>query len=156
MNIISWGNYPKIKSQNFKFNNIDKLRKLVKSNNDLIVHGNGRSYGDSALGKKLILSSKYNDFLNFDESSGLLKLQSGVLLLDILETFVPLGWFFKVTPGTKFVTVGGAIASDVHGKNHHISGSFSECIKSFTLMISSGEIIRCSKKENFELFKATC
>tara|TARA_B110000003_G_C16647710_1_gene532802 strand:+ start:1883 stop:3172 length:1290 start_codon:yes stop_codon:yes gene_type:complete len=153
---MSWGNYPKTKNQIFKFNKLHKLKKLLKSNNNLIVHGNGRSYGDSALGKKIILSRKYNYFIDFDESSGLLKLQSGVLLQDILEIFVPLGWFLKVTPGTKFVTVGGAIASDVHGKNHHIYGSFSECIKSFTLMISSGEIIRCSQKENSELFKATC
>jgi decaprenylphospho-beta-D-ribofuranose 2-oxidase len=156
MSISSWGNYPKIKSQTFKFNNIDKLSQLVNFHDNLITHGNGRSYGDSALGEKLILSRSFNYFLNFDKSSGLLKLQSGVILSDILEIFVPKGWFLLVTPGTKFVTVGGAIASDVHGKNHHLRGTFSECIKSITLMLPSGKVVRCSREENSELFKATC
>ena len=156
MNIMSWGNYPKTKNQIFKFNKLHKLKKLLKSNNNLIVHGNGRSYGDSALGKKIILSRKYNYFIDFDESSGLLKLQSGVLLQDILEIFVPLGWFLKVTPGTKFVTVGGAIASDVHGKNHHIDGTFGQHVESINLVLGTGEVIVASQAENIELFHATC
>lgn len=82
--------------------------------------------------------------------------QSGVLLSEILEVFVPRGWFLKVVPGTKLITVGGAIASDVHGKNHHIAGCFSESLEMFTLMLPNGKVLNCSKQENMELFHATC
>ena len=80
--------------------------------------------------------------------------ESGILLSEILKTIVPKGWFLKITPGTKFITVGGAIASDVHGKNHHKEGCFSECVEEFDLMLPDGNIASCNKKD--ELFKATC
>jgi decaprenylphospho-beta-D-ribofuranose 2-oxidase len=156
MNPSSWGNYPKIKSKIFKFHKISKLTKLLDTHNNFIVYGNGRSYGDSALSKNIILSKYNNYFLNFDNSTGLLHLQSGVILSDILDIFVPMGWFLSVSPGTKFITVGGAIASDIHGKNHHLNGCFSESVKAFTLVMSSGDIVKCSREENFELFRATC
>ena len=79
-----------------------------------------------------------------------------MLLSEILESFVPRGWFLKITPGTKLITVGGAIASDVHGKNHHVAGCFSECVKDFKMMLADGEVITCSKEDTPELFKATC
>lgn len=94
--------------------------------------------------------------LNFDESTGLLHCQAGIMLSEIIEIFVPKGWFLKITPGTKLITIGGAIASDVHGKNHHIEGCFSECVEEFSLMLANGEIKKCSKTNNAELFKATC
>ncbi len=83
-------------------------------------------------------------------------MQSGVLLSEILQVFVKRGWFLKVTPGTRLITVGGAIASDVHGKNHHLVGCFSQCVESFDLMLPDGQIVSCSKSENVELFRATC
>ena len=83
-------------------------------------------------------------------------MQSGVLLSEIIEAFLPRGWFLKVTPGTKLITVGGAIASDVHGKNHHIAGCFSECVESLTLLLPDNTLLKCSRVENIELFKATC
>ena len=81
--------------------------------------------------------------------------ESGVLLEDIIKTFLPRGWFPYVTPGSKFVTVGGLIAADVHGKNHHKEGSFGNFIEWFEIINSKGEIIKCSKTENTELFKWT-
>jgi len=86
----------------------------------------------------------------------LLHIQAGALLSEILEHYVPRGWFLKVTPGTKLITVGGAIASDVHGKNHHVEGCFSECVEAFTIILADGETVTCAKEETPDLWKATC
>lgn len=96
-----------------------------------------------------------NRFLAFDETTGLLKAEAGVTYADLLETFVPKGWFPPVTPGTKFVSLGGAIASDVHGKNHHKEGSLSSHVRSFELLLADGRILHCSPTENAQLFEAT-
>jgi len=92
---------------------------------------------------------------SFDETSGLLVAEAGVTLTDILEAFVPRGWFPPVTPGTKFVTLGGAIASDVHGKNHHIAGTFSRHVPWFDLWTPALGLVRCSASENADIFQAT-
>jgi len=154
MSFISWGMYPKIKNTVFEFDEEETLKQIIHENDDLIPYGNGRSYGDSALSSNIINVKPKNYFIKFDEESGLLHTQAGVLLADILESFVPRGWFLKVTPGTKLITIGGAIASDVHGKNHHIEGCFSECVEEFNLMLPNGEIKLVKKGD--ELFKATC
>ncbi len=156
MSLLSWGNYPKTENRTFSFDKDSILRQIIDENDELIPYGNGRSYGDSALSKNIIKVRPHNYFLNFDEANGLLHIEAGVLLSEILSVFVPKGWFLKITPGTKLITVGGAIASDVHGKNHHIEGCFSECLEMFNLMLPDGEIVKCSKQENSELFKATC
>lgn len=156
MYITSWGNYPIIDSQILKFNTPAQLKAHIQTNQDLIPRGNGRSYGDSALGKHIIAIKNYHLFLDFDAHKGHLHIQAGVLLSEILDAFVPRGWFLKITPGSKLITVGGAIASDVHGKNHHIAGCFSECIEFFNLMLPNGDIVKCSPAENTELFRATC
>ena len=156
MSLHSWGNYPKSKNTAYSFNTDSTLKKIINDHNELIPHGNGRSYGDSALSKNIIKVRPHNYFLDFDEANGMLHVQAGVLLSEILEVFVLRGWFLKVTPGTKLITIGGAIASDVHGKNHHIAGCFSECVEMFRLMLPNGDIVACSKQENSELFKATC
>ncbi|MBL0703842.1 MAG: FAD-binding oxidoreductase [Sulfurospirillum sp.] len=148
---MSWGMYPKIKSSVVKFSK----ENIIKQNH-LICYGNGRSYGDSALGLHVIDMKQRDFFINFNENEGLLHVQSGVLLCDILEAFVSRGWFLKVTPGTKLITIGGAIASDIHGKNHHKEGCFSQCVKEFNIMLENGEIVSCSKDERAELFRATC
>ena len=123
MTLMSWGMYPRVKPNIFKIENETVLRGTIQEHNKLIPYGNGRSYGDSALAPNIIYTRPYDYFLDFDEHTGLLHVQAGTLLSDILTTFMPRGWFLKITPGTKFVTVGGAIASDVHGKNRHRSGS---------------------------------
>lgn len=154
--ISGWGNYPKIQAVVKRFRSIAELKTQVLEEGQLLPQGNRRSYGDSALSETVSDATTYRYFLDFEPETGLLHVQSGVLLADIIEHFVPKGWFLKVSPGTKLVTVGGAIASDVHGKNHHIDGCFSACVDSFRLMLPDGSIETCSPSENTELFNATC
>ena len=156
MSLHGWGNYPVIKNKVIEYDNNRQIKSIINSSSCIIAHGNGRSYGDSAINDTIIHIRPHNYFISFDYERGLLHVQAGVLLSEIVECFVPKGWFLKVTPGTKFITIGGAIASDVHGKNHHIAGCFSDHLNEFEIMIASGEIINCSKNNHPELFKATC
>jgi FAD/FMN-containing dehydrogenase len=138
------------------FRSDEDLASILQEEHEFIPFGNGRSYGDSALNEHIIYCKPYNYFLGFDEVQGILHCQSGVMLSEIIQAFVPRGWFLKVTPGTKLITVGGAIASDVHGKNHHVEGCFSNAVQEFRLMLPDGEVKTCSQKENEALFRATC
>ena len=156
MKYTAWGMYPKIECNRFTLRQEANLEEIISNHNPLIPFGNGRSYGDSALSENIIDIAQRNYFIEFDENSGLLHVQAGVLLSEILEYFVPRGWFLKVTPGTKLITVGGAIASDVHGKNHHVEGCFSNCVKEFNIMLANEKSVLCSKEATPELFKATC
>jgi FAD/FMN-containing dehydrogenase len=123
----------------------------------LLPYGFGRSYGDCCLndGGILVDASPLDRFISFDTEQGILHCEAGVALADILEIAVPRGWFPPVTPGTRFVTVGGAIANDIHGKNHHRAGTFGCHTRKFELVRSSGERIACSQSENPEWFGAT-
>ena len=154
MSLISWGMYPKIQNKKTVLKDTHNLEHYISETREFIPFGNGRSYGDSAINDEILYCKDYNNFLDFDEQNGILRCQAGVLLSEILESFVPRGWFLKVTPGTKLITVGGAIASDVHGKNHHIEGCFSECVSEFKIMLPDGKIETCTKDD--ELFLATC
>lgn len=156
MSLMSWGMYPKINNSVFNYDQKEALKQIINEHSELIPYGNGRSYGDSALSSNIINVKPHDYFIDFDAEKGLLHVQAGVLLSEILESYVPRGWFLKVTPGTKLITVGGAIASDVHGKNHHVEGCFSECVQEFQIMLANGEIVTCSKESTPELFKATC
>jgi FAD/FMN-containing dehydrogenase len=122
-----------------------------------LAYGNGRSYGDVCLnpGGALWLTRENNRFISFDAETGLLECESGVLLQDIQKTFVPRGWMLPVTPGTQFITVGGAIANDVHGKNHHQQGSFSHHIESLILQRSDKCQFNCSLTNHADWFSAT-
>lgn len=155
LKLSAWGNYPKIDAEVFRGKEED-IARYLSGTKDVIPFGNGRSYGDSALSESVVNMRKHNYFLSFDESTGTLHCQAGVLLSEIIDTFLPRGWFLNVSPGTKFVTVGGAIASDIHGKNHHVGGSFSNFVTDFRLMLPDGSIVTCSQTENTELFRATC
>ncbi len=106
----------------------DQLNELLRMSKRFIPRGNGRCYGDASLARRTISTLKFDKILSFDTANGIFECQSGLTLDQILEVIVPKGWFLPVTPGTKFITVGGAVASDVHGKNHHIDGSFSNHI----------------------------
>jgi len=123
----------------------------------VLAYGNGRSYGDSCIndGQSLLLTRRLDRYQSFDESTGLIECDAGVMLSDIIRDFLPRGWFLPVTPGTRFVTVGGAIANDVHGKNHHIAGSFGDHVDSLLLERSDGSVLNCSSHENSGLFRAT-
>ncbi len=132
------------------------FREYLLNEGSVIAHGLGRSYGDSALNERVLFTRRLNALLSFDPAAGVLACESGVSLADVIDTFLPKGWFLPVTPGTKFVTVGGAIAGDVHGKNHHKAGCFSNFVLSFRLMLPDGSVVRCSEHENRDLFLATC
>lgn len=123
----------------------------------LLAYGNGRSYGDVCLnsGGELLLTRGLDRFIDFDEATGILRAEAGVLLDDIINVLLPRGWFLPVTPGTRFVTLGGALANDVHGKNHHVAGTFGRHVTSFELLRSDGSRRLCSPTENADWFAAT-
>ena len=130
---------------------------VFTSSGDHLAIGNLRSYGDSCLidPGTAISMLNYDFFLEWDSQSGRLRACGGVLLDDILQRCVPDGWFLPVTPGTKFVTLGGAIANDIHGKNHHKVGNFGHFVLELELLRSDGEVVKCSPDHNSSLFYAT-
>jgi FAD/FMN-containing dehydrogenase len=123
----------------------------------VIAHGNGRSYGDVCLngGGTVLLTRQLDKFIDFDRTTGRLTCEAGVLLDDILALSVSDGWFLPVTPGTRFVTVGGAIANDVHGKNHHVAGCFGHHVQRLCLRRSDGTDIICSPTHQTDWLHAT-
>lgn len=155
MKVSGWARYPIIDTELTAPRNIEELRKIVCSG-EVIARGNGRSYGDSAVGPSSTIHMKhFNRILAFNPESGCLVAEAGVMLSDIIETFLKLGWFPPVTPGTKFVTIGGMIAADVHGKNHHLDGSIGSHVDWIEVLVADGSIVRCSQSENTELFQWT-
>lgn len=153
---LSWGRIPKV-TQEIRFlewlSNISfpKTEKLV------LPRGLGRSYGDSCLNADGVLVSTefFKRFLAFDINTGIIRCTSGISLEDILNVALPKGWFLPVSPGTKYVTVGGAIANDVHGKNHHVAGTFGCYVKKMAILRSDNKILEVSPEKEIELFKAT-
>lgn len=157
--ISGWGNFPKESSYVYRPETIGDIKEIVRGQDvsSHIVYGLGRSYGDTALNKDagVIRFDQLNHMLNFNENTAMLTCEAGLSLAEIIDVFLPRGYFLPVTPGTKFVTVGGAIANDVHGKNHHIDGCFSEFVVTFDLLTASGEVITCSREQHAEVFWAT-
>ena len=153
----SWGRYPRTRSDERWLHWASDPLPPVESGSTMLPHGLGRSYGDSCLndGSTLLHTRRLDRFLAFDAQTGLLRCESGVTLDQILRAFVPRGWFPPVTPGTRFVTVGGALANDVHGKNHHRAGTFGCHVERFELLRSDGARLLCSPHENAELYRAT-
>ena len=130
---------------------------LAHFEQSLLPYAYGRSYGDSCLneGGVSLDVSHLRRFISFDEEEGILCCEAGVSLAEVLELVVPRGWFIPVSPGTRFVSVGGAIANDIHGKNHHRAGTFGCHVTRFELLRSNGERFVCSPYENSEFFRAT-
>ena len=122
-----------------------------------VALGKGRSYGDACLneGGRVWDTASLDHFLGFDSTTGILSCEAGVMLRDIQRCFVSQGWLLPVTPGTQMATVGGAIANDVHGKNHHVLGTFGEHVLQFKLLRTDGQLLVCSPNENPEYFAAT-
>lgn len=156
MKIYGWGKYPTIDAKVLLPQTHNDCADFLKSNQIVLPRGMGRSYGDSANSTTVIESTYLDHFIEFDEATGILTCGAGVSIREALQLIVPKGWFVPVTPGSSFVTIGGAIASDVHGKNHHLSGTFSEHLLSFDLMLGSGEITSVTKDNYPDLFRATC
>lgn len=154
----SWGRYPKIQPRQVipLYWRAD-LPDLTMYDTSVLPYGYGRSYGDSCLNEDGITLdvSHLNRFISFDTTAGVIRCEAGVSLADVLALIVPAGWFLPVSPGTKFVSVGGAIANDVHGKNHHRAGTFGCHVTRFELLRSNGEQLLCSPDEHSQLFRAT-
>jgi len=157
--ISGWGRYPIVLADLYAPHSslrISEQIKLLAKKGGVAFRGLGRSYGDSSLGERIICTRWLNHFRSFDEESGLLCCEAGVSLREILDVFVPRGWFLPVTPGTQFVTVGGAVASDVHGKNHHLAGCFCDHVAYMDILVAGGRILRCSPQHYSDLFYASC
>jgi len=152
--ISGWGGYPKVKSEIITPKDIKDFAKNL--NKPLIPRGMGRSYGDSANFKTVLQTQYLNHLIEFDKDNGLLTCESGITIKNILNLIVPNGWFIPVSPGTSYATLGGAIASDVHGKNHHQLGTFGDHVQSIKMILGSGEIIETSPNILPDLFYATC
>lgn len=135
----------------------DQLSAAFKKDETLIAHGLGRSYGDVALneGGTLAITSRLDNFIAADWNSGVIRAAAGLSNDELLRVAVPRGWFLPVTPGTKFVTLGGAVANDVHGKNHHHAGSFGAHVRRIGLLRSDRGLIECSREIEPDLFALT-
>ncbi|HLG33349.1 MAG TPA: FAD-binding oxidoreductase [Bacteroidia bacterium] len=154
--IANWGNYPRVEAEEIYFESPSELAQNISSHDSLIARGMGRCYGDSSLGETVASTLHFNKITALDLEQGIITCHAGATLVEILNIIIPKGWFIPVSPGTKFITAGGAIAADVHGKNHHSEGSFSDHVLWFDIMMHDGTIVRCSKTENTELFHLTC
>jgi FAD/FMN-containing dehydrogenase len=151
----SWGRYPRI-SQTARVIAGDAKTLGQLPTERILPFGNGRSYGDSCLTSGTLLdTASLNRIVAFDQATGVVRCEAGVLLCDLIARAMPAGWFVPVTPGTQFVTIGGAIANDVHGKNHHVRGTFGTHVKAFELVRSDGSRRICQPNENAELYCAT-
>ena len=159
---LSWGRYPTTTHQHIhrpSWN--DQIPGILRNAalGSVLPRGLGRSYGDSCLndGHELIDCQRLNRILGFDETTGVVRCESGVTLSEIIDVFLPRGWFLPVTPGTRFVTVGGAIANDVHGKNHHCAGTFGAHVHQFALHRSDRGLLLCNDFDarNTELLHST-
>ena len=162
MKIQSWGRLNTCDHDSKSLSNrFDLSSEITTDTNKIktpaLAYGMGRSYGDACLNPngKLWLTNALNKLIHFDLLNGILECEAGVLLQDIQRLFVPRGWMLPVTPGTQMVTVGGAIANDVHGKNHHVFGSFSDSLINIQIYRTNGDIIDCSSRQNPQWFAAT-
>ncbi len=154
----SWGRYPKYDAKVIPLNWRDDFPRVAAGlHNGALPVGMGRSYGDVCLleGGNLLLTTGMNRLIDFNPETGVLTAESGITLAQILDFAVPRGFFLPVTPGTKYVTLGGAIANDIHGKNHEVAGSFGCHVPCFELVRSDGSRRICSATENPDWFAAT-
>lgn len=154
-----WGRHPRIQAE---CRRPERRRELIGALEDrgdsaVLAHGLGRSYGDAALldGGRIVLTERLDRMLSFDAQTGWLRAEAGVSLKTIIDTFTPRGWFPPVVPGTQFVTLGGALANDIHGKSHHVDGTFSDHVRRVEMLTASGEIVICDRQTEPALFHAT-
>lgn len=153
--VTGWGRWPRVQAE---VREIDQWRAVEDVSGPRIARGASRSYGDPSFitGGTVLDIQPRNHFLEFDSTTGVLRAEAGVTLGEILEVMVPRGWFLPVTPGTKYPTLGGSLAADVHGKNHHVDGNISNFCDAMTLILADGSEVRCSPVERPDLFWATC
>lgn len=151
--LCGWGMYPRVRGVVIRGDFLSATEQATLS------RGLGRSYGDASLPADIespVASSlSANRLLTFDASTGVVRAQAGMTLLDLNRLLLPRGWFTPVSPGTQFVTLGGMVAADVHGKNHHVRGSFGEHVRSLRMRVADGRVLDCSDQIEPELFRAT-
>lgn len=159
--LYSWGRYPNAPQTghacHWRSELATQLDSIVREQSSTLPFGNGRSYGDSCLAASdhVVQIRSLDRFIQVDWENGVVLAEAGVTLAEILAISIPKGWFLSVTPGTQFATLGGAIANDVHGKNHHLRGTFGNHVLRFGLLRHAQENLICSPSENPELFAAT-
>jgi decaprenylphospho-beta-D-ribofuranose 2-oxidase len=155
--LSGWGRFPRLDCRVIAPFDGEAARAAIAAEPSLIAFGNGRAYGDAALNPAATLAMHGTAGVEaFDPATGQLIARAGTLLADLIADFVPRGWFSPVTPGTRFVTLGGMIAADVHGKNHHLAGTFGAHLDWLDLALADGRVLRCSSGAHADLFAATC
>ncbi len=157
MELHGWGRYPRVRSECARLERRADVQAALadRDGQPVLAHALGRSYGDVALlrGGRVLLTRRLDRMLDFDPKTGWLRCEAGVSIEDLIEVFLPRGWFPPVVPGTQFVTLGGAVANDIHGKNHHVDGTLCDHVRRIELLLASGEIVACAPGE--PLFDAT-
>ncbi|HEX8912393.1 MAG TPA: FAD-binding oxidoreductase [Humisphaera sp.] len=166
LKLAGWGNLNPTDNRVYRPERTADVRAVVRhaatadpaGPGDLIARGLGRSYGDCAVngqGGRVALMTRMDRLVAFDPDAGVVEAEAGVAIADLLDLFLPRGFFPPITPGTTFVTLGGAVAADVHGKNHHADGTISNFVERLDLLTADGTVVPCSPSENAELFWAT-
>ena len=157
-----WGRYPRVKSLSQRPTSLEALQsslnELVHERSHGLVFAHGRSYGDSCLpaqGGRAIHTRGLNRILDFNPNTGWVHCETGVSIYELIQKFLPQGFFPPVVPGTQFVTLGGALCNDIHGKNHHHDGTFADHIRKVELLTAQGEVVFCDAENNSELFWST-
>lgn len=148
-----WGLYPCVAASVQRARYLSDLCRAVAT--PILPQGNCRSYGDACLYERVVSTLPLKHLLDFDRSCGLLYAQAGITLAEIIRFALPQGFFLPVTPGTKFPTLGGCIAADIHGKNHHAEGSIAAFVESLDMVLADGSTVRCSRSQRADLFWAT-
>ena len=156
MHSSGWGRHPTIETITHRPATRQGLtRALLDMPAAVIARGMGRSYGDASLAAHTLCMTRFDHFISFDIERGTIECEAGITLAAIVQLTISHGWFLPVLPGTGLVTLGGAIAADVHGKNHHHDGSFSQYVDEISLLLADGSLLRCSRSEHSTLFHAT-
>jgi FAD/FMN-containing dehydrogenase len=155
--ISGWGNFPRALCRVFRPEKLSSLPSLQKSLGSWLARGAGCSYGDASLYPEAVITAERLNLIDaFDSTKGVVTVYAGVTIKELLEVVVKKGWMLPVVPGTQYATIGGCVASNVHGKNHALRGGFSTTVKKLYIRLASGKLIECGPKKNPDYFRATC
>ncbi len=149
-----WGLYPQVETRVVRAHQADDLAR-AHPHTSLLAQGSCRSYGDACLSERVVSTAPLHHLLEFDAERGTVRCEAGITLDRLIAFIAPRGFFLPVTPGTKFPTLGGCIAADVHGKNHHSEGSIAHFVEEIELVLADGSLVRCAPTERADLFWAT-
>ena len=154
--VCGWGRHSRIEAEVDPVRDLESVRARLRAGTGATIpRGAGRSYGDAALARRVICCQPLRHLLAFDPGTGLLRAQGGVTLDEVIRFALPRGWFLPVTPGTKFPTLAGCVAADVHGKNHHGVGPLSTFVDHLEIVLADGNLVACSRQHHPDLFWAT-